>query len=150
MFNTAKFTLQQIHLEFDIVQERHHNNLGKAEYQNSSAMIANIATMDILAETTKALTVVSNAYDESLKNKSPMAAPNALKIAPTYKNMTFDLCDATGETRNREVSVTESDCDIHIHVNKYRINLQNYNGDLELTIDDTTTDDEIEKVALKC
>jgi hypothetical protein len=44
MFNTAKFTLLQVELEFDRVEEHHHNQLklNNDKYQNSAEMKANL------------------------------------------------------------------------------------------------------------
>jgi hypothetical protein len=67
MCNTAKFTLLQVELEFDKVEERHHNQLKlKNEvYQNSAEMKANIAVMDIMGVATLELRKVLAEYKKS-------------------------------------------------------------------------------------
>jgi len=60
--------------------------------------------------------------------------PNKLKM---YKHADFEIYDATGEHQNRKVHISESDCDLHIKVDHYCINLQNYDGDFELTVEDS-------------
>jgi hypothetical protein len=67
MFNTAKFTLLQVELEFDRVEERHHNQLklNNDKYQNSPEMKANIAVMDIMGAATLELRKVVTEYKKS-------------------------------------------------------------------------------------
>lgn len=69
MFNTAKFTLLQIELEFDKVQERHHNQLKlkPTEYTDSTEMKANLAVMDIMGNATLELRKVLSEYNSSIK-----------------------------------------------------------------------------------
>jgi hypothetical protein len=67
----------------------------------------------------------------------------------------YELSDATAETASRAVKIHESDCDVHIDVEHYRINLQNYSGDFELTIVDKLIDaqvenEEIHNIPLPC
>lgn len=68
MFNSAKFTLRQVELEFDKVQERHHNKLklDKESYQDSAEMKANIAVMDALGVATESLREIYDEYNKSL------------------------------------------------------------------------------------
>jgi hypothetical protein len=70
---------------------------------------------------------------------------------PSYKNETFEILDPTGEKPSKKVFITESDCDLHIKVEHYTINLQNYDGDFELTIEDSNQPSvEIENISLPC
>ena len=67
----------------------------------------------------------------------------------------FQILDATGETVGRKAVITESDCDVHIDVEHYRINLQNYSGDFEITIVDKLIDanvanEEVHNIPLRC
>jgi hypothetical protein len=66
MFNTAKFTPLQVELEFDRVEERHHNQLKlNDKYQNSPEIKANIAVMDIMGAATLELRKVVTEYKKS-------------------------------------------------------------------------------------
>jgi hypothetical protein len=87
------------------------------------------------------------------KKSTKDVTPN--KDKPQYKNASFDLLDASGELPSRVVQVTEGRFYLHIDVEQYRINLQNYAGELELTVVDKNIDakvknEEIHALSLRC
>lgn len=67
MTNSATFTLRLVELEFDRVQERHHNQLKlRQNYQNSPEMVDNLAVIDTLSAAILALREVQKEYRKSL------------------------------------------------------------------------------------
>jgi hypothetical protein len=70
MFNSNKFTLQQVELEFGRVEERHHTQLkiDKEEYNNSPEAAANIRVMDILGATILDLRESLNKYKKEINS----------------------------------------------------------------------------------
>jgi len=69
MFNSAKFALKQVELEFDRVEERHHNQLklNNDNYQYSAEMKANLAVMDVMGKATLELRDVLVDYRDAQK-----------------------------------------------------------------------------------
>jgi hypothetical protein len=89
--------------------------------------------------------MITQASLQSIRSKSENDKDYISKLEEILlRSHTHKILDATGETPGRTATITESDCDVHIDVEHYRINLQNYSGDFQLTIVDKLIDAQVE------
>lgn len=126
----------------------HDENTGEEQYWYFNEIEALLRAGDEI----RVQTLCEATFGDSKKSTKDVTT---IKDEPQYKNASFDLLDASGELPGRVVQVTESDFDLHIDVEQYRINLQNYAGELELTIVDKNIDakvknEEIHTLSLHC
>lgn len=68
MFNSAKFSLQQVELEFDKVQERHLHQLKlhRDHYLGSPEVKANVAVMDSMNKAAVSLRKILSEYNQAV------------------------------------------------------------------------------------